>query len=76
MAERTDEPANDAEDPVAVGPAGAGLAATDDCRHVDEETHEGLPVRSASEVSLRRNIRRMDDPEVLERVLAGLLDLG
>jgi hypothetical protein len=35
-----------------------------------------LPVRCVPDASVRRTIRRMDDPEILERVLAGLLDLA
>jgi hypothetical protein len=91
MTERTDELASDADnvvvvdpvlvdpvlvDPVLIDTAAADLAAIDDRRRADQDAQQGLPVRSASEVSLSRNIRRMDDPEVLERVLAGLLDLA
>lgn len=35
-----------------------------------------LPTRSASRCRSLHKIRRMDDPEILERVLAGLLTLS
>lgn len=40
------------------------------------ETGDGdLPLRRASEPWVVCRVRRMDDPEILERVLAGLLNL-
>ena len=38
-------------------------------------TDLGLPVRQRGEVLVARRVRRTDDPDVLERILAGLLDL-
>lgn len=34
-----------------------------------------LPARQAQQCLVIRRIRRMDDPEVLERVLAGLMQM-
>lgn len=40
------------------------------------ETDDGdLPLPRASEPRVVCRVRRMDDPEILERVLAGLLNL-
>lgn len=36
---------------------------------------EHLPSRPAPDRQLVRTIRRLDDPEILQRVLAGLLNL-
>lgn len=37
--------------------------------------NEELPTRPAPDRQLVRKIRRLDDPEILQRVLAGLLNL-
>ena len=37
--------------------------------------NEELPTRPAPVRQLARKIRRLDDPEILQRVLAGLLNL-
>ena len=42
---------------------------------VTETDDGGLPLRRASERQVVCRVRRMDDPEILERVLAGLLNL-
>jgi hypothetical protein len=60
MAEPTDEPAR-----------AAGPSAGEDQQVADQE----LPMRLATVPQQVRKIRCMDDPEILERVLAGLLDL-
>jgi hypothetical protein len=60
MAESTDEP-----DRV------AGPSASEDQQADDRE----LPMRLGTVPQQARKIRCMDDPEILERVLAGLLDL-
>jgi hypothetical protein len=67
MKEPTDEAAGDTDGCVGQDTASPKVAVP---RHESE-----LPSRQASNVPLSRRIRRMDDPEVLERVLAGLLDL-
>lgn len=36
---------------------------------------DGLPTRPTPDPQLVRKIRRLDDPEILQRVLAGLLSL-
>jgi hypothetical protein len=35
----------------------------------------GLPIRQAADLAAVRKVRLMDDPEILERVLEGLLNL-
>jgi hypothetical protein len=59
MAEPTDDPDR-----------AAGTGASED-QPADPE----LPMRLATAPEQVRKIRCMDDPEILERVLAGLLDL-
>jgi hypothetical protein len=39
------------------------------------ESAEDLPTRPIPERQLMRKIRHLDDPEILQRVLAGLLNL-
>jgi hypothetical protein len=71
MTQRRDEPARDSADGVAADGDGS-----DDNLSPDSVAETELPVRPAPDSTLRRSIRRMDDPEILERVLAGLLDLA
>ncbi len=72
MTEPTDSPARSADGCVAAEDRpGAEVTAPADGRAESGE----LPSRPAPDLPLRRKIRRMDDPEVLERVLAGLLEL-
>jgi hypothetical protein len=75
MTERTVEPAADAEDDSLVHSADAAAASVDSSPSPDQNAQTELPTRAVSDLPPRRSIRRMDDPEVLERVLAGLLEL-
>jgi hypothetical protein len=50
----------------------SGIAVGDDREGVGNEE---LPTRPAPDPQLVRKIRRLDDPEILQRVLAGLLNL-
>jgi hypothetical protein len=56
-------------------PSGAGdlsgIEVSDDCEGAANE----LPTRPVPGGQLARKIRRLDDPEILQRVLAGLLNL-
>jgi hypothetical protein len=47
----------------------------DDAPVVTETDDGDLPLRRASESRVVCRVRRMDDPEILERVLSGLLNL-
>jgi hypothetical protein len=71
MIELTDEPVWGADERAGRDPADTEITGPG-----DEGAEPGeLPSRRAANLPLRRRVRRMDDPEVLERVLAGLLDL-
>lgn len=59
MAQPTDEPGT--------------VGGTSACE--DQQADPKLPVRSATVPQPVRRIRCLDDPEILERVLAGLLGL-
>lgn len=48
---------------------------SDGCVSEDQAERPKLPVRLSTDPLLGRKLRRMDDPELLERVLAGLLGL-
>jgi hypothetical protein len=54
------------------GSGGPGL----DLAGIDDAAGDDLPTRSAPQRTVVYRIRRMDDPEILERVLAGLLSLS
>lgn len=71
MREPTDEPAGDTDGFVVQDAARTTATAPSQ----DRAQHGKLASRPASNMPLRRRIRPMDDPEILERVLAGLLDL-
>jgi hypothetical protein len=69
-------------DPAGSGSAGSDSAGSDSAGSGaaggDTAAQEGegkLPARTASERSPMRRMQRMDDPEVLEQVLTGLLSL-
>lgn len=47
----------------------------DDVPAITEADDDDLPLRRASERRVVCPVRRMDDPEILERVLSGLLNL-
>jgi hypothetical protein len=47
----------------------------EDCDPATDADLEDLPARPVSACRVMHKIRRMDDPEILERVLAGLLSL-
>lgn len=69
MTKRTEETACDAGRSVLAGAADGSLS-------LDEVAVTSLPQRSMPDPTLVRRVRRMDDPEILERVLAGLLNLA
>ena len=57
-------------------PAGMPLPNQADGMLTESEAGDGeLPLRHVPDRRVLRRIRRMDDPEILERVLAGLLNL-
>jgi len=45
------------------------------CAPAANTTTEDMPARPVPDRELVRKVRRMDDPEILQRVLAGLLNL-
>ncbi len=71
MKDPSHEPARDADGCVGQDPADTEVTTPSGGRSERGE----LPLRQTVNLPLRRRIRRMDDPEVLERVLAGLLGL-
>jgi hypothetical protein len=75
MSDRTDEPGSDADGKVAGECAAMDPASAEGSLGQGHTAKTALPLRSVGERSIRRAVRRMDDPEILERVLAGLLDL-
>ena len=57
-------------DPATVDAGGALISAA-----TNGESAPDLPTRPAPDRHLVRKIRRLDDPEILQRVLSGLLNL-
>jgi len=58
-----------------VDPSRAAAGDAMGCDTTNDAGSEELPTRPTPGHQLARKIRRLDDPEILQRVLAGLLNL-